>query len=472
MANKTLSQEPVASPISGTDVYYTEQAGVTAQVSAATLASYIMQGSAVAPTEVPISGNTTVSISPVQNQIIIATVAASNYTITFPAVTVAQKNMRVLVMREGATAGILSLAGLNNFGGTVRSFNDQDCIVVEVVNTTGTTYAWEVTSMLSTGNYAPSGSSFSIQPGDLLRQLNITTGGSNFTLTTPAGSSTPLGEFIVCKVDSGAGAVALTPTTGDAYGALSVNTVFYLVNQGDSVHIKSNGVTGYNFIADYSGGNAEHYTVESGFSVSTGVCVEILADGNIKQFRRYSAAPLDLSLAFQTQMVKIVPLTINANGSGTAVAFYSTSATNIQAVVLSISADLVITAGTSISVATITSQSNFMDAIALSSTLVLFAYQQGAGMAQVTANTISISGTTITLNSSAACPEHNVRLFMLAAAFLDERGLDGGEARNKLLPYCQSDQRLGNHDNLERELRFNCRVCLADLHPGQADFSN
>ena len=137
MANKTLSQEPVASPISGTDVYYTEQAGVTAQVSAATLASYIMQGSAVAPTEVPISGNTTVSISPVQNQIIIATVAASNYTITFPAVTVAQKNMRVLVMREGATAGILSLAGLNNFGGTVRSFNDQDCIVVEVVNTTG-----------------------------------------------------------------------------------------------------------------------------------------------------------------------------------------------------------------------------------------------------------------------------------------------------------------------------------------------
>ena len=212
--------------------------------------------------------------------------------------------------------------------------------------------------------------------------------------------------------------------------------------------------------------------MESGFSVSTGDCVEILADGNIKQFRRYSAAPLDLSLAFQTQMVKIVPLTINANGSGTAVAFYSTSATNIQAVVLSISADLVITAGTSISVATITSQSNFMDAIALSSTLVLFAYQQGAGMAQVTANTISISGTTITLNSSAACPEHNVRLFMLAAAFLDERGLDGGEARNKLLPYCQSDQRLGNHDNLERELRFNCRVCLADLHPGQADFSN
>ena len=377
-----------------------------AQVSTDGLSAYAMQGSRYAPIQVPVSGNATISISPtVQNQIVIATVAASNYTITFPAVTVAAKNMRVLVMRQGATAGILSLAGLNNFGGTVRLFNDQDCAMAEVVQTGPSTYAWEITSVLTTGNYSPSGSSFTVQPGDMIRQFNITTGGSNFTLTLSAGSSAPLGEYIVAKVDSGTGAVALTPNTGDAFGSLAANTVFYLVNLGDSVHIKSNGVTGYNFVADYSGGTLERYTVEGGFSVAAGAVVEILADGNIKQFRRYTAAPLDLSLSFQTGRVKIVPLTQTGNGGGTAVAFYTTSSTVMTAVVLTITADLVVTAGTPISVGTVTTQTNYIDAVALSSTLVLFTYQAANGGAQTIANTVSISGTTLTLNAAANNPD-------------------------------------------------------------------
>lgn len=408
MGTKTLPQLPVAGAIAQTDILHISQGGVDAQVSSDALSAYVQRSSRYAPIEVTTSGALTISISPtIQNQIVVATVAASNYIITFPAgPTSAAANMRVLVMRQGATVGILSVTGLNNFGGTIRLFNDQDCAVVEVVQTGPSTYSWEVTSVLTTGNYAPSGSSFTVQPGDMIRMFDITTGASNFVLTLSAGSSAPLGEYIVAKVDSGAGFVAITPNSGDAIGPLAANTVFYITGPGDTLHLKSNGVTGYNIVSDFADGTLEKYTVEGGFSVAAGSVVEILADGNIKQFRRYSAAPLDLSLTFQTQRVKIVPLTQNANGSGTAVAFYETSASVITAVVLSVTADLVVTAGTPVAVASsLTAQSHIMDAVALSATLVIFVYQTNVGYVQTVANTVSISGTVITLNTAVNNPD-------------------------------------------------------------------
>lgn len=53
----------------------------------------------------------------------------------------------------------------------------------------------------------------------------------------------------------------------------------------------------------------------------------------------------------------------------------------------------------------LTAQSHIMDAVALSSTLVLFTYHTNTGYVQTVANTISISGTAITLNTAANNPD-------------------------------------------------------------------
>ena len=190
MANKTLTQLPAAGAISQTDLLHTEQGGVDAAVTEDSIAQYAVRLSRYAPLSVAISTTYSVAITPtVQNQNIAATVAATSYTITIPAVTVAAFPMRVCVTRFGATSGILSIAGLNNYGGTIRLFNDQDCATLEVVNTTGSTYAWEVTSVISTGSLALSTTPFSSTFGDMAKGYDITTGASAFVFNFPALSS-------------------------------------------------------------------------------------------------------------------------------------------------------------------------------------------------------------------------------------------------------------------------------------------
>jgi hypothetical protein len=269
MATKTLAQLPAAGAIVQGDLLHTSQGGVDAGVTEDAIAQYAVRLSRYAPVSIQVSGTYTVAFaSTVQDQHLAAACTATSYTITLPAATSATFPSRVVITRLGVGVGVLSVTGINNYGGTVRLFNDQDTAMFEVTQSGASTYVWEMVEVLSTGSVALATTPFTSTFGDQVRGHDITTGASAFVFNLPALSTTPGKEYIITKVDSGAGAVQVTPNGTDPVGTGAGGAAYNLTAAGHTLHI-INAVTSWEVVAGPTSGYLSNVGVFSSGSPAT-----------------------------------------------------------------------------------------------------------------------------------------------------------------------------------------------------------
>ena len=239
MGQRSLPQLPSASSLASADLYHTNQSGTDKQTTLDALSSFVKRSSSYAGVPVLITTAYSVPISPLRDLLITAVVASSSYTVSFPSITATAVPLRVVIVRSGVGSGVLTISGLNNNGGSIALYNDQDSIVVEAVQTGTSTYGWQLVSVLSNGTLSTSAATYSLAAADRIRTVNFTTGTSSVVANLPAASSVVPGErYTFSKVDSGTGTVSLTPNVGETISGL---TVLPLSHQWDSATIISTG---------------------------------------------------------------------------------------------------------------------------------------------------------------------------------------------------------------------------------------
>ena len=239
MGQRSLPQLPSASSLASADLYHTNQSGTDKQTTLDALSSFVKRSSSYAGVPVLITTAYSVPISPLRDLLITAVVASSSYTVSFPSITATAVPLRVVIVRSGVGSGVLTISGLNNNGGSIALYNDQDSIVVEAVQTGTSTYGWQLVSVLSNGTPSTSAATYSLAAADRIRTVNFTTGTSSVVANLPAASSVVPGErYTFSKVDSGTGTVSLTPNVGETISGL---TVLPLSHQWESATIISTG---------------------------------------------------------------------------------------------------------------------------------------------------------------------------------------------------------------------------------------